>query len=766
MNRISLNGDWELYYVSQKDSGLAHPDELDASGSDRVTAVVPGNVELDLWKAGRIKDPYIGDNIKALEQYELYEWWYVREFDTPSEQGKTELIFHGVDCMATYWLNGKEIGRSDNMFIAHSFDVTDCLNADGDGSNRLAVRLQSTIYEAMRHEYDPSMWAMEYNWSQLWIRKAAHGFGWDIMPRAVSAGLWRDVELVVFEEAEIKTPYFYTKRIDRHGAWIGIQYNLQADPALFREMTLKFVGICGESRFEKQCRVNFSSGNIDFHVSGAELWWPRGYGEANLYEVHTQLLHGDNVLAERKDCFGIRTVELLRSELTSTENEGEFLFKINGEPIFCKGSNWVPADMFHSKDKERIPRILDLFVEMNCNIVRIWGGGVYEDHDFFERCDREGIMVWQDFAFACALYPQTEKFYEKVREEARFIVRKLRNHPSLILWCGDNEIDMFSFNRQIDPGINKISREVLPSVVIQCDPHRPYLASSPYVSEEIWKRRDGTLLPEDHLWGPRDYYKSKYYTESKMHFVSEIGYHGCPSVESITKFIDAENLWPWRDNKQWALHGSDPMGLDGGWSYRTELMANQVKEMFGEVPATLEEFAIASQISQAEAKKFFVEMTRLNKWRRTGIIWWNMIDGWPQFSDAVVDYYFNRKLAFSYLRRVHQDVCIMIDEPDDWHVRVVLSNDTREEKRGSYKVWDADTGQTLLEGTFVSVVNGNVDLGRIRVSHSDQKMFFIQWIIDGNAGYNHYLLGFPGFSLERYKGWMNQLARLGNVVQV
>ena len=758
MRTISLNGHWKLYGMKQREDGPSHPDELARGGPKAVDAVVPGNVELDLMRAGMLADPYKGSHIRELRKLELHEWWYEKEFETPSgldARSRTELRFHGVDCIAEYWLNGEKLGSSDNMLVSHVFDLTGKLKREG--VNRLYVRLASPVLEAMKYEYDPSMWAMDYNWAQLWVRKAAHGFGWDIMPRALSAGLWRDVEIAVRDETEIMEPYFYTRQADASGAWVGIQYRVRADPEAFREMTLRFVGECGESRFEKECRVDFSSGNVEFRVDKPRLWWPRGYGKADLYEVRAELLHQGKVLARRTDKFGIRSLELIRSETTSPENPGEFLFKVNGTPIFCKGSNWVPADMFHSRDRDRIPRMLDLFAEMNCNIVRVWGGSVYEDRGFFERCDREGFLVWQDFSLACGLYPQTEEFYSRIRAEARFIVRKLRNHPSLALWCGDNEIDQFSLNRGIDPSLNRISRRVLPDVVAQCDPYRPYLPSSPYYSAEFWKRKDASLLPEDHLWGPRDYYKSRYYTESKMHFVSEIGYHGCPNVESIERFIDPEFLWPWKDNEQWALHASDPIGLGGAWSHRIELMANQVKELFGEVPETLEDFVLASQISQAEAKKFFVEMTRLKKGRRTGIIWWNMIDGWPQFSDAVVDYYFNKKLAFGYLQNVHRDVCVMIDEPADWHVRVVVGNDTLEEKEGRYRVWDADTGETLLEGDFKAAANANSELGRIRISHSDRKMLLIRWTMDGRTYGNHYLLGFPAFSLEKYKEWLGRL---------
>ncbi|MFD0716676.1 glycoside hydrolase family 2 protein [Paenibacillus sp. GCM10027626] len=758
MEKISLSGVWELHCFPQKSTAVKHPADLAWQSERPIPAAVPGNVELDLYEAGLIADPYTGSNIRQLQNYELHEWWYVKEFDAPQQSGRIELVFHGVDCMATYWLNGTELGTSDNMLIGHSFEVTELLKRDG--SNLLHIRLQSPILEALKYEYDPSMLAMDYNWPQLWVRKAAHSYGWDIMPRAVSAGLWREVELVVHDEAEITDVYFYTKEADADSAYVGIYYEVEIDPALFRKMFIRFTGHCGESSFVQESRVSFAKGSCEFGIPEPALWWPRGYGTAHLYELTTELLLDGEVLAERKDIVGIRKLELIRSEITSPDNPGEFRFVINGMSIFCKGSNWVPADMFHSKDAGRIPAMLDLFADLNCNMVRVWGGSVYEDHAFFERCSREGLMVWQDFSLACGLYPQTEQFFEKIRKEARYIVRKLRNHPSLVLWCGDNEIDQFSIHRQLDPNGNKISREVLPAVVRQCDPFRPYLPSSPYYSSAFWKTKNMALLPEEHLWGPRDYYKSRFYTGSQMHFISEIGYHGCPNLESIKKFIEPEHLWPWENNEQWALHSSDPIGLGGTWSYRIELMANQVKELFGEVPERIEDFVLASQFSQAEAKKFFVEMMRLRKWSRTGILWWNMIDGWPQFSDAVVDYYGGKKRAYHYLKSAQQDHCIMIDEPSDWHVRVVLANDTLESKQGTYRIWDADTSETLLEGTFTSAVNANMALGRIRISHSQQRMLFIQWTIDGQVRYNHYLLGFPAFSLEKYRSWAAKLAEL------
>jgi beta-mannosidase len=266
------------------------------------------------------------------------------------------------------------------------------------------------------------------------------------------------------------------------------------------------------------------------------------------------------------------------------------------------------------------------------------------------------------------------------------------------------------------------------------------------------------LMPEDHLWGPRDYFKSTYYTQHTAHFVSEIGYHGCPGVSSIQRFVDEHHVWPWKDNPQWVFHSTDMSGNP----YRINLMANQVKELFGEIPDNAQDFILASQVSQAEAKKFFVEMTRLKKWRSTGLIWWNVMDGWPQFSDAIVDYYFNKKLAYYYIRRVQQPVCLMVDEPQDWRVRVVLGNDSRENARGHYRVWDADSGETLLEGDYASKANENLEVGSIPVFHSGKRLFLMEWTANGHRYVNHYLQGLPPFSLAQYKSWLVKIAALQN----
>jgi beta-mannosidase len=755
--RISLDGRWRLSYFPQGKFQIRQPDQLKSQGVSWIEATVPGNVELDLSRKGELpEDLFFAENLRKLKPYELYEWWYQREFPTPSGivGRRVELRFHGVDCLATYWLNGTELGVTSDALIEQSFEVTGKLKTAG--SNVLTVRLKSPIIEASHRRYDPvfTVNAGPTNQEAIWIRKPAHSYGWDIMPRAVSAGLWRSVELIIHSPNEIRDMYFTTFSLDTGRATLSVSYELSTDLALLPRLRLKVEGRCADSKFSRIHQVVFTAGRFQIEVQNPRLWWPRGYGDPSLYQVTTQLLDGDKVLASRQDTVGIRKIELIRTETTSIEKPGQFLFKVNGVPILAKGSNWVPADAFHSRDAGRYERGLALFIDLGCNFLRCWGGNVYEDDPFFDICDRNGIMVWQDFSMACAIYPQTPEFLEGMRWEAIAVVRKLRNHPSLALWSGDNEVDETYYFSGLDPAHNRITREVLPQVVFQCDPYRPYLPSSPYISPEVNATRQMKLMPEDHLWGPRDYFKSPFYTEHTAHFVSEIGYHGCPGLSSIKRFVDAEHLWPWQNNVQWIFHSTDMTGNP----YRINLMANQVKELFGTVPDNIEDFILGSQISQAEAKKFFVEMTRLKKWHSTGVIWWNVMDGWPQFSDAIVDYYFNKKLAYYYIRRVQQPVCVMVDEPKDWQCRVVVGNDSREDASGHYRIWDADSGETLIEGDYASKANENIEVGRIPIYHSDKRLFLIEWAANGKKYTNHYLQGFPPFSLAQYKSWLNKIA--------
>lgn len=751
-----LDGEWTLVFFEERAGERNHP--RDVRWEEGIAAPVPGTVEEALMGAGVLPDLYFGENLPAARPFEFYEWWYRTAFSgTKVPAGcRADLVFEGLDCFATIWLNGGEVGRADNMLIAHRFDVTKVLHP---GGNELVVRLESAVNAARRFTLDPSDGHLPTNFEQLHVRKAPHMYGWDIAPRLVSAGIWRSVRMEIHEPAEIVDLYYVTRRADEGSATLQVHYRLATDAPTLDGFALRFTGQCGDSRFVAGLPVWFTSGVGTLDIVNPRRWWPRGYGDPDLYEVTCELLRDGKVVASRTDRVGLRTLTLRRTEITTAEAGGEFRFEVNETPILVKGANWVPLDALHARDAGRLPRALSLFADLGCNMIRCWGGNVYEDHPFFDFCDEHGIMVWQDFAFACARYPQTPEFLERARREAEAVVRKLRNHPSLAVWCGDNECDDSWLGAGLDPAHNRLTREVLPQVVRRCDPWRAFVPSSPYHAPEQVRRGDPRLLPEQHLWGPRDYFKSRFYTESTAHFIGEIGYHGCPCPSSLRRFLDEDHLWPWQDNPQWILHATDsPPG--GPYRYRVQLMADQIRELFGAVPSGLDDFALASQISQAEAKKFFVEMVRLRKWRRTGVLWWNVLDCWPQFSDAVVDYYFTRKLAYYYLRRVQQPVCLMVDEPQAWHVRVVAGNDSRRPAVGEFRLWDADSGETLLSGGFKTERNANHDLGHLRISHGEQRLFLLEWTLGETTYGNHYLLGTPPLSFERYRLWLEAIARL------
>ena len=745
---FSLLGPWDLYFGPQGD--VKSIDEAKEK-FQCITGAVPGDVYLDLLNAGLIEDPFYGRNYFDLRKFEFYQWWYTKEFNLPEEflDKRFKLIFHGIDTIATIWLNGNLLGKTQDMFVEHEFDVTGLLK----GKNTLIVKIDSPLLWAKEKNYDAVNVSWEGRDEALWLRKAQHSFGWDIAPRIVSSGIWKDVELREFKDDEIEELYYATSKIEENSADLDIFFKFRTGLKYFEEFLLRFTFI-DKYNYKQvfEFPVEFITGHLTVKLDNPYLWYPKGYGEPDLYRVKCELLYNGEVLDERVDAIGIRTVHLERTE---TAEDGIFRFIINGIPVRARGSNWVPLDALHSRDKERTIPVLELFDDLGCNIIRCWGGGVYESEEFFNFCDSHGIMVWQDFALACARYPQREEFQKVLEEETRKVIRRLRNHPSLILWAGDNECD-YAYNLEnLLPSDNILTRKVLPSVCKQLDPYRPYLPSSPYLSDIVVRSKGKLSPPEQHLWGPRDYYKSRFYTENNAEFISEIGYHGCPNLESLKRFIPEEYLWTW-DNDYWRAHSVEHWRTRRRSYNRNELMANQIKELFGFIPEKIEDFILASQISQAEAKKFFIERARLsdNIW---GIIWWNVMDCWPQISDAIVDYYFSKKLAYSYIKRVQEPFFIMISEPEGWYVKVVGINDTLSRKEGTFIISDADGGEKVIDGNFSIEPLSKKVLGMIRVSRGEQKLFIINWQLDGKSYKNHYLLGNPPFSLERYTDWMGKI---------
>ena len=735
-------------------------DEILNSPYETVPAAVPGNFELDLLRAGKIDDPFYSTNILKLQELENRHLFYTLTFDAPEAPTPSEshidgeyvtydanmpiLRFEGIDTIAKITLNGTYIGYTENMFLPREFP---CPNLKARG-NELIVHIFPTCIHTRQHRLTPSAFAQFYNYASLSVRKAAYMFGWDIMPRAVSGGIWKSVYLIEKQAERLEDTYLFVTSLDveQRTAKLDLFYQIQTERDNLRSLKITVDGQCGASTFHAEQSLWHVAEHCRFTVKDALLWYPKNAGQPHLYRVKVGLWHEDQLIDVKEFDFGIRTVELIRTSTIDKDGNGDFHFRVNGKKIFILGTNWVPLDPYPSQNGKRMPQALALLDDIGVNMVRLWGGNIYEEEAFFEFCDRHGILVWHDFAMGCAVYPQDEMMQLKLQEEATEVVRRTRQHASLALWAGDNECDLaYSWNGlRRDPNTNILTRKILPEVIRAEDPVRPYLPSSPYLDQYAYDSREKPS--EDHLWGPRDYFKSNFYKNAVCAFASETGYHGCPSPTSLKKFIRPEQLYPITDEngnvkEDWMVKSSAMEIRQGApYTYRIPLMSSQVQTMFAEIPDTLEQYAKLSQISQAEAKKYFIERFRIGKWQRTGIIWWNLLDGCPQISDAVVDYYFTKKLAYSYIKRAQAPICLMFDEASDGNRRLVAVNDTPKDTTLHYRVHDIYTDKMILNGTFTVSADSVETVQMLSAPEDEDRFYFIEWEDDrGLRSFNHYM---------------------------
>ena len=770
----SLDGKWTLDYWEQGKQPVRGPRQMEGISYKTVTATVPGNVELDLIAAGVIGfKPETDSNVYLLREYEGYQWRYSRHFATPAHEDGDDiyLTFGGVDCYADIYLNGKLIGSPENMLIEHRYEVSSLLAPAG-GDNTLEVYLRSSVAEGRKAILNPFSHRNFARPESIRARRAPHTYGWDILPRLVSAGLWRSVTLEVKHPVHIENLYWITEAIkDDNSADVCLDFMVTlparwADGKVYAEYSLS---LDGEEKASGRTFVNDHYRRVRMNVKDARLWWPRGYGAPTLYDASLRLVdRNGNILDSKTVRFGIRTVSLKMTPVLTKDGKGDFRFIVNGEPIFARGSNWTPMDAFHSRDPQHLEAAFKIATDLNCNMLRCWGGNVYEDHPFYDLCDENGILVWQDFSFACALYPQDDEYQKAVREEILSVVTKLRGHASIALWSGNNENDAScrwaSERFCFDPGSDRISRITIPSALDDSDPYRSYLPSSPYYSPEFvatgYKQE---YLPENHLWGPRGYYKDPFYSKASCLFASETGYHGMPSRESLEKMFSPGSVYPWTDpekhtwNEDWLTKAVRVFREEGYTPDRNNLMINQVRLLFGEEPTDLDRFIFASQTVQAEAMKYFVERFRGYKFApRTGLLWWNIRDGWPLISDAVVDWYNNPKMAFWFIRNVQYNVCVMMNDAEDDGYPLTVVNDTRKPVSGKVEVKDLDSGKTVYKGKYDVAANGRTVITRIP-ERKGQGMFLITYTGEnGETLKNHYLYGDIPFNLDQYRGWLDR----------
>ena len=763
---LSLNGEWKLDYFPQPDDGAVRTLPLTLP-FETVKATVPGNCELDLVNAGVLPPPEIGLNALKLVPYEGYQWLYTKTFAAPTvAKGERAMLrFEGIDTLADIFLNGVKVGETANMLIAHEFNVTKALKP---GENVVQVLIRSVRCAAQDVTLGELGYSMGGGADGEAFRKAGHMGGWDIFPRVYCAGLWRGVELDVQKPVRVDQTAWIVRDLGKDWANLQVTCRVQAPWRLMGAADIRY-SIAKDGNTVAECRhVLNRYQNIASHwqVKGIARWWPKGMGAQPLYDAKIEVLAKDgSTLAEHVEKIGFRTIRLERDDVYSKERPGQFLFRVNGEPCYVRGSNWVPLDSFHGRDGQFMRSTLEMFDDLNCNMVRVWGGGVYEPDEFFDFCDAHGIMVWQDFMTGCSVFPQNDAYAKATEEEVRAIVLKYRNRASLALWSGNNENDgafHWKLGKKLarNPNDDRNSRKTIPDVLYEFDVTRDYLPSSPYESPDVVAGR--AQASEHHLWGAREYYKVPFYTNSPAWFASEMGYHGAPNRASLERMMTKDKVYPWtavtgknpkRDykwNDEWIFKASDPQ--IGGFGFgRNSLMTNQIKLMFGDVATDLDEFLAQSQVVQAEAMKTFCELFRSRKFTSfNGLIWWNVRDGWPQISDAVVDYYGGKKRAYWALRSVqHNQLVMMRDDHSAWAV-----NDRLYPVKGHAKFTDKVSGRVLLECDYEVAANSKTQLGT--VPYSGQGVVSIEYSCDGENLRNHFLYGVPPFKWADVKAWLGE----------
>jgi beta-mannosidase len=628
------------------------------------SARVPGCVHSDLMSHQLIPDPFFRDNEEKIQWVTGVNWEYRLEFDPTAsllQREQIELVFEGLDTYATAWLNGKEILRANNMFRSWRIPVKNILIP---GKNQLRIIFRSSIAEVL-----PQMKGMKYQLpapmdrgekTSPFTRKASYQYGWDWGPRLVTSGLWRPVYLEAWDQAKIENVQFEQTLLEEQLA------NLKAKVRVYssapRSLCLDLAS--PQSLFPAvRLPVRLSKGinplEVGFEIPRPRLWWPNGLGEPSLYEIRVQLSDGKRVIAESKLRLGLRTLQLRQQKDAWGKS---FEFVVNGIPVFAKGANWIPPDSFPSQmTPERYRHLLNSAQSAHMNMLRVWGGGFYEDDVFYELCDELGIMVWQDFMFACSLYPGDKEFVENVSAEVKDQTIRLRNHPSLVLWCGNNEIETawqhwgwkekvpaFCWNEN-----EHLFTQLIPSLCEGLDPARPYWSSSPSSNREA--DPDSQNFGDLHYWGvwhgqlPFDDYKKQ-----SPRFMSEYGVQSLPDSITLDKFT-----WPgdrWMESP--VLRG-----------HQKQLQGNQriLEYLLREFPQPKDFASLVylSQLTQACGVKIGAEHLRCERPRTMGSLFWQYNDCWPAISWSSIDYGGHWKALQYYARRFYQELLVSINEDAD-----------------------------------------------------------------------------------------------------
>lgn len=677
---------------------------LKGDGISPLSVSVPGDVTAELFRAGLIEDPLFGKNPDKLTWIAEKEWVYESVFDAPKElfsKACIQLCFDGVDTLAEISLNGETLGVTDNMFLQYVYDVKKILKEKG---NVLRVKFFS-VTKDIREKNDGKNYRSLFTQDRLWSRKAQCHWGWDWAPCLPGIGLWLPVYLRADDGV----------RIQQVKAKSDLQGNVSFFVTLYNngnhlfenekaEYRLK-VEMDGQTLYHTVCGiVNI----INVKIQAPKLWWPNGYGEQNLYDYSVELEKTETVIDERQGEIGIREIVLEQSPVD--QNRIGFALIVNGRKIFCKGSNWVPiSTMTGAIEDDAYERLLTAAKEADYNMLRVWGGGVYEKEIFYRLCDRLGIMVWQDFMFSCSAIPaMLDGIQESFLKEAEYQIKRLQNHPSIALWCGGNEYMPHREGAYYTDG-NYLVRVILRGLCAELDEGRIYVHNSPCgLDDDEWHFTNGDahiscmdeLLDENKINDFRLIISSR-----TSNFVSESAHLGPTRLRSIKRFIPQEEIWPTGDS--WEYHFlKNPYAIIPMTCLDKEKYF--AKQFFGEYH-DVQDFLKKAMVAHAELLRAEMDFARATSHCR-GFMNWMYNDIWGCGTWSVIDYYYEKKPVYYAMKRCFAPIYLPVIETQVG-TKAAVANDTDSVINGELVCsWKKLNGELINEKKyFVSVPSDGVE---------------------------------------------------------
>ncbi len=647
---VDLTGQWQF---AEYPSSARKMSDLDSV--DWYTCNVPGSIYSCLAEAGQISVEQLYSSPESLDYIGDKPWVFRKSFDVNQDllsSDKLELVFDGLDTITIIWLNGKLISRTDNMFVSHRINVTDALRS---GSNTIMIKFESAVSSAKALMNKKNIFKDCHicHPEKAYIRKSIFHFGHSSCPTLSGCGIWRSVRLEAVQKARIND--FHIRTIDCDSSFADVKITVAIDRITSGDIQCKLT--VGDSHHSMDYFLNFDDDSTTnsrvIRIDNPDLWWPLGYGDQPLYDFTASLTFGDTTLDHQTKQIGLRTVRLDRSKI---KNSSKFTFKINSKPIDVRGVNWLSGlqlpDSAAFNDSSDYKRLLNKMADANLNMVRIVGSGYYQDDDFYNHCDKLGIMVWQDFMFSSSLYPLDSSFIGNLKHETQTIIKQLRNHCSLVLWCGNDKINWLFQSGYFGRSQFKsksIFSKLLPDLLHHLDPDRPYIPTTPFSKKkDLNNPTDGTFHAFDSNFNQRNFLDSTNIKTKSPAFIAESGLASMPSSNVIKLFGRAAQLYLSTlsiDKHNYRnIHANSDL-------FRTS------NELFGPT-SDLAHFAYLTQVTQARSIKKHLEHLSINP-VNSGVLFWHLNDCFPSISFSLIDYLQQPKAAYYYIRRFSSDLSLI-----------------------------------------------------------------------------------------------------------